>query len=139
MDPGEVMAVFWACLIGTSSLQVCVPMVIVLAKGKEAMGALVGMAEGEFALISTEEDEEVEGDGEDDADECGGDEDTPSSPTTPTTKPKSKPSRKTSSSSMPAHPRTLRKITPARCVGELALYNVSFAYPTRPACARWTT
>ncbi|KAF8957788.1 P-loop containing nucleoside triphosphate hydrolase protein [Flammula alnicola] len=38
---GDVMAVFWACLIATSNLQMCVPQLVVLAKGKWAAAALL--------------------------------------------------------------------------------------------------
>jgi ATP-binding cassette, subfamily B (MDR/TAP), member 1 len=40
---GEVMAVFWACLIATSNLQACIPQMILLGKGKEAVGSLKGI------------------------------------------------------------------------------------------------
>ncbi|GLB43917.1 putative ABC transporter transmembrane region [Lyophyllum shimeji] len=46
VDPGDVMAVFWACLIATSNLPICIPQPIVLAKGKEAARALLEMARG---------------------------------------------------------------------------------------------
>lgn len=45
ISPGDVMAVFWACLIATSNLQMCVPQLIIIAKGKFAMAALVTLAE----------------------------------------------------------------------------------------------
>ncbi|KAF8153733.1 ABC transporter type 1, transmembrane domain-containing protein [Pholiota molesta] len=96
---GQVMAVFWACLIATSSLQMCIPQLIVLAKGKAAMAALLSLSSEYDAAPST---------------------DSPATPTTPTF-------------SIHARPRTLRKLHPTRCTGELALYNVSFAYPSRPA------
>ncbi|KAG6898287.1 hypothetical protein C0992_000732 [Termitomyces sp. T32_za158] len=38
---GDVMAVFWACLIATSNLQMCIPQLIVIAKGKEACRSLL--------------------------------------------------------------------------------------------------
>ncbi|KAH8112831.1 P-loop containing nucleoside triphosphate hydrolase protein [Phellopilus nigrolimitatus] len=38
---GDVMAVFWACLIAASNLQMCIPQFITLAKGKFAMVSLV--------------------------------------------------------------------------------------------------
>jgi ATP-binding cassette, subfamily B (MDR/TAP), member 1 len=88
---GDIMAVFWACLIATSILQMCIPQFIVLAKGKFAIASLLG-------VIADSE---------------------PSPPS-------------------PIHPRfsrkihPLRKIKPTRCSGELALNNVSFAYPSRP-------
>ena len=77
---GDVMAVFWACLIATSNLQMCIPQGILLAKGKWAM----------VGLLTTVQD-------------------SPSS-----------------SSSRP-----LRKISPVKCAGELALHNVTFSYPSR--------
>ncbi|GLB43961.1 putative ABC transporter transmembrane region [Lyophyllum shimeji] len=46
VDPGDVMAVFRACLIATSNLPICIPQPIVLAKGKEAARALLEMARG---------------------------------------------------------------------------------------------
>jgi ATP-binding cassette subfamily B (MDR/TAP) protein 1 len=99
---GQVMAVFWACLIATSSLQMCIPQLIVLAKGKAAMAALLA--------LSSEYDNAPSADSSN----------APATPTTPTF-------------SIHARPRTLRKLHPTRCTGELALYNVSFAYPSRPA------
>ena len=90
---GDVMAVFWACLIAASNLQMCIPQFIILTKGKFAIAALL----------------EVTADSK------------PSSPASPICPPKF--SRKI----LP-----LRKITPSRCSGELALNNVSFAYPSRP-------
>jgi ATP-binding cassette, subfamily B (MDR/TAP), member 1 len=43
VSAGDVMAVFWACLIATSNLQMCVPQLIVLAKGKESMASLLSL------------------------------------------------------------------------------------------------
>ena len=40
-SPGDVMAVFWACLTASSNLQMCIPQFIILAKGKFAMAALL--------------------------------------------------------------------------------------------------
>ncbi|KAI0795728.1 P-loop containing nucleoside triphosphate hydrolase protein [Abortiporus biennis] len=44
-SPGDVSAVFWACLIASSNLQMCIPQLIVLAKGKFAIASLVALAE----------------------------------------------------------------------------------------------
>ncbi|KAF7338206.1 hypothetical protein MVEN_02045700 [Mycena venus] len=44
---GDVMAVFWACLIATSNLQMCIPQSIVLAKGKYAMVSLLTLVDGD--------------------------------------------------------------------------------------------
>lgn len=38
--PGDIMSVFWACLIATSNLQMMVPLLVVLAKGKVAAAEL---------------------------------------------------------------------------------------------------
>ncbi|KAF9483294.1 P-loop containing nucleoside triphosphate hydrolase protein [Pholiota conissans] len=100
---GQVMAVFWACLIATSSLQMCIPQMIVLAKGKAAMVALLSLSSEYDTPSSTSPSSHA-----------------PSSPTSPTF-------------STHARPRTLRKLHPSRCAGELALYNVSFSYPSRPS------
>ena len=43
IEAGDVMAVFWACLIATSNLQMCIPQFITLAKGKFAIAALLGV------------------------------------------------------------------------------------------------
>ncbi|KAH8833741.1 P-loop containing nucleoside triphosphate hydrolase protein [Flagelloscypha sp. PMI_526] len=44
IDAGDVMAVFWACLIATSHFQMCIPQLINLNKGKFAMVSLVTLA-----------------------------------------------------------------------------------------------
>jgi ATP-binding cassette, subfamily B (MDR/TAP), member 1 len=45
VSPGDVMAVFWACLIASSNLQMCIPQLVTVAKGKFAMVALVALVE----------------------------------------------------------------------------------------------
>ncbi|OBZ76058.1 Multidrug resistance protein 2 [Grifola frondosa] len=47
LSPGAVMAVFWACLIAASNLQMAIPQLLVLAKGKFAMAALIDLAQSE--------------------------------------------------------------------------------------------
>lgn len=42
---GDIMSVFWACLICTSNLQMCIPQFIILSKGKFSMASLVGLIE----------------------------------------------------------------------------------------------
>jgi ATP-binding cassette subfamily B (MDR/TAP) protein 1 len=100
------MAVFWACLIATSNLQMCIPQFITLAKGKFAMVALLTLV-GDAPSSSPPSDVH------------------PISPTSPN-------SPNTVVHGTTRKSRTLRKITPARCYGELALHNVTFAYPSRP-------
>ncbi|KAF7293241.1 p-loop containing nucleoside triphosphate hydrolase protein [Mycena chlorophos] len=43
---GDVMAVFWACLMATTNLQLCIPLSIQLAKGKSALAALLALIDG---------------------------------------------------------------------------------------------
>lgn len=100
VSAGDVMAVFWACLIATSNLQMCIPQFITLAKGKFAMVSLLTLV----------------------------DQDTPPTPFTPVSpSAQSMYSRKSRARST-----ILRKIVPTKCTGELALHDVSFAYPSRP-------
>ncbi|EGO01278.1 hypothetical protein SERLA73DRAFT_50377 [Serpula lacrymans var. lacrymans S7.3] len=105
-SPGDVMSVFWACLIATSNLQMTIPLLMVLAKGKAAAAELVGVVESEVHLPLQQPS-------------------TPSSMLTlaPVPKRKSK-SRNT---------QQLRKIYPRTFTGELALTSLTFAYPARPS------
>ncbi|KAF9777526.1 P-loop containing nucleoside triphosphate hydrolase protein [Thelephora terrestris] len=43
--PGQVMTVFWACLIATSNIHLATPQFLLLAKGKTAMASLLNMIE----------------------------------------------------------------------------------------------
>ncbi|OCH94561.1 P-loop containing nucleoside triphosphate hydrolase protein [Obba rivulosa] len=99
---GDVMAVFWACLIATSNLQMCVPQMIVLNKGKCSMAALLALAESDV--------------------------DTPAPPL-PGTPLSASFSHVGKLSRKKTH---LRKIVPRKCHGEFTFQDVSFAYPSRP-------
>src|SRR3984957_2386175 len=44
---GDVMSVFWACLIATSNLQMCIPQFIVLTKGKFAAASLFSLLDAD--------------------------------------------------------------------------------------------
>ena len=48
---GDIMAVFWACLIATSNLQMCIPQFITLTKGKFAVVALLTLVEDHSATL----------------------------------------------------------------------------------------
>ncbi|KAF8154773.1 P-loop containing nucleoside triphosphate hydrolase protein [Crassisporium funariophilum] len=100
VSAGDVMAVFWACLIATSNLQMCIPQFITLAKGKFAMVSLL-------TLVG----------------------DSSPSPASQALAPKA---LHTSPTLTSGKSHKLRKITPSKCYGELALHNVTFAYPSRP-------
>ncbi|TBU63518.1 P-loop containing nucleoside triphosphate hydrolase protein [Dichomitus squalens] len=47
ISPGTVMSVFWACLIATSNLQMAIPQLIILTKGKFAMASLLTLAQSQ--------------------------------------------------------------------------------------------
>jgi len=86
---GDVMSVFWACLIASGNLQMCIPLWIVVVRGMESMvGVLLDVVV------------------------VGGD---------------------SYSTSHHAQTHNLRKITPSKCTGELAMHSVSFSYPSRPS------
>ena len=109
---GDVVATFWACLIATSNLSMCIPQFIVVVKGKFTMAALME------TIIN----------------------DSPSS--SPSTLPLSPlPSAVVRGSlSLPQkrilrqpRPQILRKISPTQCYGELAFHDVTFSYPSKPS------
>ncbi|KAJ7749063.1 P-loop containing nucleoside triphosphate hydrolase protein [Mycena maculata] len=45
LGAGDVMAVFWACLMATTNLQLCIPQLILLAKGKFALTSLLALVD----------------------------------------------------------------------------------------------
>ena len=45
ISAGDVTTVFWACLIATSNLQMCIPQLIIIVKGKFAMASLLTLAD----------------------------------------------------------------------------------------------
>ena len=47
ITPGDVMTVFWACLIATSNLQMCIPQILTLSKGKSAMASPLALMNDE--------------------------------------------------------------------------------------------
>ncbi|TDL27874.1 P-loop containing nucleoside triphosphate hydrolase protein [Rickenella mellea] len=115
ISPGDVMAVFWACLIATSNLQMCIPQFVILARGKFAMVSLVTLINPPIP--------------------------TPSNTTTTSHSPSAShltlaspltPTAFAAKSRSKLQPQQLRKIRPLRCNGEFSLHNVSFAYPSRP-------
>ena len=114
VSAGDVMAVFWACLIATSNLQLCIPQLIILAKGKFAMAGLMALVEPpEEPALSPP----------------------PSRGTSMTMSTISvahlTPVKTKKRSHVPQL--VLRKIRPMRCFGEFSLTGVSFSYPSRPS------
>ncbi|KAF9447986.1 P-loop containing nucleoside triphosphate hydrolase protein [Macrolepiota fuliginosa MF-IS2] len=118
VSAGDVMATFWACLIATSNLQMCIPQFITLAKGKFAMAALMEtIHDSPSPSTSTSTS-------------------TSTIPTTPlpdtyTTSPTR--TSMHSTSKPPRRSQTLKKITPQKCHGEFALHDVTFSYPSKPS------
>lgn len=99
---GEVMTVFWACLLAATYLQVLVPQLTIVTKGKNSMASLLTVIQDDPAVNSFSPST------------------SPDAPNFP---------RRIS---MKARPLSLRGIRPLRCRGEFNLRNVSFAYPSRP-------
>ncbi|KZT32575.1 hypothetical protein SISSUDRAFT_1133093 [Sistotremastrum suecicum HHB10207 ss-3] len=107
--PGGVMAVFWACLIATNNLQLILPHLVILTKGKSAMVALITLIEAPAPQPEMEDLDDV-----------------------PLHSAKPISLISTRSKSIHNFPE-LRKIVPsAPCKGEFSLNNVTFAYPSRP-------
>ncbi|KAL0062992.1 ATP-dependent permease [Marasmius tenuissimus] len=111
LDAGGVSAVFWACLIASSNLQMCMPQLIALGKGRVAMG-------GCLSLLAQEEEQAADAH----LNRQSVSSDTPSTPSTITfTK---RPSF--------SHPHSMRKIRPTSPPkGEITLHNVTFSYPSQ--------
>ncbi|KAJ3473619.1 hypothetical protein NLI96_g12910 [Meripilus lineatus] len=99
---GDVTAVFWACVIASSNMQMCLPQLVVFAKGKFAMASLVALIESESPHPSYD-----------------GTSHAPVGQTPVRTRRK----RPTTQ---------IRKIIPQDCAGEIELSEVTFAYPSRP-------
>jgi ATP-binding cassette, subfamily B (MDR/TAP), member 1 len=54
VSPGDVMSVFWACLIATTNFQIFMPQIIVITKGKLAMAALLALCQAPLQPPSAE-------------------------------------------------------------------------------------
>ncbi|KAB5590231.1 Multidrug resistance protein 2 [Ceratobasidium theobromae] len=106
ISPGQVMGVFWACLIAASNLQMCIPLIVAVSKGKSAAVAVAALLD---PLARSWGGEDGKG-------------------PMPIQAPGAIPLVRA-----PTHRIPMRKIIPTRkCQGELGLHNVTFAYPSRP-------
>ncbi|KIK56442.1 hypothetical protein GYMLUDRAFT_230291 [Collybiopsis luxurians FD-317 M1] len=129
IQPGAVMSVFWACLIATSNLQMCVPQLVTVGKGKVAMAALMALVKEN---ADYQPDLEVLP-----ASHPYNTVSTPMSATFPPMSPASsatltvRPGRPLHRSST-SRARVLRKIRPSKFKGDINLSQVCFAYPSRP-------
>jgi ATP-binding cassette subfamily B (MDR/TAP) protein 1 len=109
ISPGDVLAVFWSCLIASSSMQMTIPLLVIYTRGKSAMASLMALvnpppsqprrSSSTYRPIAS---------------------DTPKSPFSFTHKFGHR------------KPVPLQKIKPASCKGAFDLRNVTFSYPSRP-------
>ncbi|ORY32221.1 P-loop containing nucleoside triphosphate hydrolase protein [Naematelia encephala] len=103
---GTVMTVFWACLLGASSLQSAIPQLTTITKGKMSMASLM-------TIIKDEPGRPV------------------SNPFSPASSPQSA-SFQPAALNKSTKRFSLKGIRPPRCQGEFNLKQVSFAYASRP-------
>ena len=111
ISPGDVLAVFWSCLIALSSLQMTIPLLVIYTRGKSAMTSLMTIVHPPPSSNQPRRS-------------TGG------STHRPIADPKS-PFYKSS----PRKPVSLQKIKPETCKGAFDLRNVTFTYPSRPDTA----
>ena len=109
-SPGDVMTVFWACLLASSYLQLIVPNLTAVTKGKTSMASMMTVIQpvpGRPSSLTTINHA--------------------SSPRSSTFSPTSSMIGRKGQS----RPQSLKKIRPIRCRGEIDLRGISFAYPSR--------
>ena len=112
ISPGDVLAVFWSCLIASSSMQMTIPLLVTYTRGKSAMASLMTVV---HPPPSSNQPRRSTGS-------------TTHRPIADTPK---TPFYKFGS----RKPVSLQKIKPATCKGAFDLRNVTFAYPSRPDMA----
>jgi ATP-binding cassette subfamily B (MDR/TAP) protein 1 len=108
VSPGDVLAVFWSCLIASSSMQMAIPLLVVYQRGKSAMASLMALVypppPANAPTRSSSTYRPIFSD-------------TPKTPFGRTPK---------------TGYRKLQKIKPATCKGAFDLRNLTFSYPSRP-------
>ncbi|KAG8877670.1 hypothetical protein FRB97_003197 [Tulasnella sp. 331] len=102
ISPGNVMGVFWACLVASSNLQLCIPLLVVQTKGKAAMVSLDTLINQPLPSSSDHR---------------------PVSVMSPTSK---------AFPHTPKEQVMMKIMPQGKCRGSFALHNVRFAYPSRP-------
>ncbi|KAJ9120743.1 hypothetical protein QFC22_002674 [Naganishia vaughanmartiniae] len=120
-SPATIMTVFWACLLGSSSLQAGVPHLVSISQGKASMASLINMIKAPSPakkLLATVR-RTLETIDEDDYSP---------SPFSPLNVYPNTPGTTDSKTSA----LQTKKIVPDKAQGEFVLRNVSFAYPSRP-------
>lgn len=161
--PASVNTAFWACLLGSSYLQTCIPSLVALEKAKIAMAGLLQLARPEpdrgaphpaTAIVSAPKKSSRRRKSDRRQDSIAGtiswpipsDEkaeiDSPIEPYSPTSMDfKAQPNTFVPLAGVTVKhdrqhaPRALRKLRPATFSGELSLRSVTFHYPARPAPA----
>ncbi|KDQ06273.1 hypothetical protein BOTBODRAFT_168162 [Botryobasidium botryosum FD-172 SS1] len=133
ITPGQVTGVFWACLIASSNLQMCIPLLVVLTKGKSAMVSLLALIEAptEYPAPEPTLDQHTSN-----HTVSGSTSTTLVSPPPAYSKSQSHTTlvrRPTALSKRAAHITRMAKITPSKCHGGFTLHEIRFAYPARPA------
>lgn len=153
---GDVTIVFWATLLASSNMQMALPMLNILDKAKVAMAALLETAHEVSDLTATQTQTRptstvdslktaVTSPEHKHFTHVLGNGTPPLSPATPVThipvqsispmeKKGGRRHRRNNSKTVKSV-RELKKIHPSRFTGELALHNVTFHYPSRPAPA----
>ena len=121
VSPADVMTVFWACLLGSSSLQAVVPHLVTISQGKASMASLVGLIRSpglqrKFIL-------QVPYSGR----SFGVDTDENYSPS-----PISPLNRSVAPTQDPMVEAVADTVMPSKAYGEFSLRNVTFVYPARP-------
>ena len=142
---GDVTIVFWSTLLSSSNLEVILPILNQLEKAKIAMAALLETAAPSDSIVgdsrptSNADSMRTAVDKMQITHIIGGlDNDSPPlSPTTPSyipVQPETKRGRHLRRGNSNKKPiRDIKKIHPSKFSGELALHNVTFHYPSRPA------
>lgn len=129
LTSGDVLAVFWACLIAASTMQSFIICAVSFTRGKASMVILMNLIHPPPSESSSNN-----------KDEDGGDEqDKKIRPLSYATSRMSLQPIKSPKSGLFSHksvilkPIPLQKIRPATCHGEFQLSNITFAYPSRPS------
>ncbi|KIM24333.1 hypothetical protein M408DRAFT_27162 [Serendipita vermifera MAFF 305830] len=115
ISSGDVLAVFWACLIAASTLNSFMACAVAFTKGKSSMVTLMTLIHSPLPSSSAPTD---------------GDEDGARMSLQPIRTPNKATFFPAGKGYIKQTP--LRKIRPATCNGEFTLTNITFAYPSRP-------
>lgn len=119
----EVMTVFWACLLGSTSLQGVVPHLVQISQGKASMASLIGLIRA--PAMEKQRVVPIPDSGRSFGVDTDGD--YSPSPFSPLNRP-----AESSGGHAPLAATGAEAVIPAKAYGEFSLRNVTFAYPARP-------